>query len=205
MKIYLFVLALLLPVAAGAQKKGKPGVFDYYLLTLSWSPEFCSTSPNDPQCTGNHHFGFVVHGMWPQFQNGTWPQNCSRRPGLSDPTAMLQIMPSKTLISHEWQKHGTCSGLSAQDYFGLTRRAFQGIRIPALLDAPATSADIGPSDLRAALRTANPALSDETFTIICRGKQLSEVRFCLDKDLKPVSCHAKDSCSRSDIIIPPVR
>src|SRR5689334_6883835 len=88
-EIYVLLLALLLPVAADAQKKGKPGVFDYYLLTLSWSPEFCTTSPSDPQCTGAHHFGFVIHGMWPQFNNGTWPQNCSSKPGLSTPNSML--------------------------------------------------------------------------------------------------------------------
>ena len=203
MKIYLLLLSLLLPAAADAQKKGKPGVFDYYLLTLSWSPEFCTTSPSDPQCTGAHHFGFVIHGMWPQFNNGKWPQNCSTKPGLSDPSSIIDLMPTKKLITHEWQKHGTCSGLSAQDYFALTRRAFEGLQIPAQLKAPSSTVHLGLSDLRSAFRTANPTLSDDNFSIACSGKQLSEVRFCMDKQLKPVSCHAKDTCS-TNINVPPV-
>src|SRR5439155_1314714 len=104
MKGWLLMVLLLASDDLMAQKKGKPGVFDYYLLTLSWSPQFCTTKPSDPQCNGQHKFGFVVHGMWPQFKNGSWPQMCSTKPGLSDPSAMLDIMPSKSLIAHEWQK-----------------------------------------------------------------------------------------------------
>src|SRR5229473_2691520 len=75
-------ILLLIGVAAMAQRAGKPGEFDYYLLTLSWSPQFCAGHWNDPQCTGPRKFGFVVHGMWPQFKNGSWPESCSTSPGL---------------------------------------------------------------------------------------------------------------------------
>jgi ribonuclease I len=48
------------------------GVFDYYLLTLSWSPTFCLTHKDDAQCSGKG-YGFVLHGLWPQYAKGGWP------------------------------------------------------------------------------------------------------------------------------------
>src|SRR5580692_7150493 len=48
---------------------GQPGAFDYYVLALSWSPEFCHSHPTKPECVWGK-FGFVVHGLWPQYANG---------------------------------------------------------------------------------------------------------------------------------------
>jgi ribonuclease T2 len=192
-------------VPAVAQKTGKPGVFDYYLLTLSWSPQFCTTKPSDPQCDGTRHFGFVVHGMWPQYQNNTWPQDCSQDPGLKDPSSMLDIMPSTSLISHEWSKHGTCSGLDAQGYFALTRQAFQSIKIPEAYQLPTKTLTVKLADLKKAFEAANPALGQSNFSVGCSGVQLSQVQICLDKQLHPVACRAKDKCKRDPIAMPPVR
>jgi ribonuclease T2 len=54
-----------------AQHKGQPGKFDFYLLNLSWAPEFCSIQGTSPECTGAVHYGFIVHGLWPQNNDGT--------------------------------------------------------------------------------------------------------------------------------------
>ena len=53
-----------------------PGVFDYYLLSLSWSPAFCLQSPSSAKCHGPRRYGFIVHGLWPQNERG-WPENCA--------------------------------------------------------------------------------------------------------------------------------
>jgi ribonuclease T2 len=97
--------------------------FNFYIFSLSWSPEYCHGHPNSAQCDGSHP-GFVVHGLWPQRNDGQWPSSCSNAPGLSDPNSMLDMMPSRRLIAHEWEKHGTCTGLSPQQYFGNIRRAY---------------------------------------------------------------------------------
>jgi ribonuclease T2 len=39
------------------------GQFDYYLLSLSWSPAFCLQSPGAAECDGPRRFGFIVHGL----------------------------------------------------------------------------------------------------------------------------------------------
>src|SRR5215469_16524921 len=109
--------------------QGTPGVFDYYLLTLSWSPEFCYSHGNRPECQSGHH-GFLAHGLWPQYVNG-YPEHCSDAPGLANPGEMANIMPDAGLVAHEWDTHGTCSGLDAESYFQLLRRAFGSIKVPS--------------------------------------------------------------------------
>src|SRR6202007_2798831 len=55
-----------------------PGAFEFYLLTLSWSPGFCDTggaSKAPDQCSVGAGFGFVVHGLWPQYAQG-YPEDC---------------------------------------------------------------------------------------------------------------------------------
>src|SRR5579859_7556220 len=57
--------------------------FDFYLLNLSWSPEFCHGHPTAIECAA--HATFVLHGLWPQNTDGTYPENCSNANGPSDP------------------------------------------------------------------------------------------------------------------------
>src|SRR4051794_31231797 len=123
-------VAVLAALAGLTSADGKTGhrsprqnaAFDYYLLTLSWSPEYCHGNASSTQCSADKHFGFVVHGLWPEYKSGGGPVNCSQQPGPTNPSSYLDIMPDLGLISHEWKTHGTCSGLEADQYFGLIRR-----------------------------------------------------------------------------------
>src|SRR5580698_7062713 len=112
----------------------EPGVFDYYLLSLSWSPAFCMSDPTAAECNGPRRFGFIVHGLWPQNEKG-WPENCNVHQPVPDSvvSAISDIMPARALIYHEWSAHGTCSGLDPTDFFALVRRAYAGINIPESL------------------------------------------------------------------------
>jgi ribonuclease I len=90
-----------------------PGRFDYYLMALSWSPSFCETHADETEQCGSKGFGFVLHGLWPQNRDGSWPQHCSSS-GEHEPDAAtidrtLAFMPSRHLIEHEWQTHGSCT------------------------------------------------------------------------------------------------
>src|SRR5215472_4323936 len=49
--------------------------FDYFLLTLSWAPDFCASNPKErssAECDPKQHMGLVVHGLWPQYSAGTF-------------------------------------------------------------------------------------------------------------------------------------
>ena len=188
-----------------AQQTGTPGVFDYYLLTLSWSPEYCHSNPMSTQCGGGHHFGFVVHGLWPEFQNGGYPEHCSNAPGPSNPASYLDIMPDLGLIQHEWTTHGTCSGLNADSYFSLIRQAFTSIKIPKQFSMPGTQQTESAMQIKAAFEQANPTLKDADIQISCAGTYLKAVEICLTKSLAAMACPASRSCNAPAIRVPPVR
>jgi len=192
----------------------KPGNFDFYVMSLSWSPGFCATSAGRnaaEQCGPDRHFAFVLHGLWPQYEKGGWPQDCSTERvsgGLVD--SMLDIMPSPTLVRHEWEKHGTCSGLSPEDYFEESTEAFHAIRIPAQYQAPQRQITVDPDQLRQEFAEANPGIGEQGFVVLCsgNGRYLQEVRACLRTDLSGRACNRevqRDSCRSRQIVMRPTR
>jgi ribonuclease T2 len=185
-------------------QSGTPGQFDYYLLTLSWAPEFCYSHRESPECVGKH-FGFVVHGLWPQYTAGGWPQGCSTAPGLADPSTMIDIMPDPSLIAHEWERHGTCSGLDANGYFRLVRQAFASVHVPERLAAPAHFFLLPPAEVKDEFVRANPRLSPDDMTVSCGNNYLTAVSVCFSKDLQPVACQNLRDCRANKIKVPPVR
>jgi ribonuclease T2 len=208
----LLALAAVLPAAEPRKKVGEAGKFDYYMLTLSWSPAYCAGpggDRNDAQCAPGRRFAFVLHGFWPQYlkstDGGYWPQFCSTEPGLKDPRKMLDIMPSLSLVRHEWEKHGTCSGLDPERYFDLSRRAFTKVRIPQQFDQPAEYLIVRPTDVKRAFIDVNPGLQPSAVAIMCSSNYLSEVRICMDRDLRQVPCVWVRECRAPTVRVPPVR
>ena len=199
------ILLALAASAADRTPRGEPGKFDSYLLALSWSPAYCESRPGDAQCAPGRKFAFVVHGLWPQYNNGRWPEFCSTAPGLKNPDAMLDLMPSRSLIRHEWEKHGTCSGLSADGYFALIRKTYQSVRIPQRFTNPAKWMVISPAEVKREFVAANPKLRDSMVSVQCSSNMLSEVRICLGRDGTPIPCTGQRDCRAAQVRMPPVR
>lgn len=181
---------------------GSAGRFDYYLLALSWSPEFCHSHAENAQCS--KHLGFIVHGLWPEYTSGRGPQYCSTTPGLKNPEQMLDIMPDLHLIAHEWTTHGTCSGLDPETYFGKLRKAFESIRIPAQFQKPAQQLTVSPGQVAQAFSQANLKLPVSSVAVTCPGNYLSGVEICLDKNLNAMACTTPSPCKAKSIRVPPV-
>ena len=184
------------------------GAFDYYVLSLSWSPEHCAAGArhaDDPQCATPRRYGFVLHGLWPQYESG-YPQSCATGVSLSSTTvdSMLDVMPNPQLVRHEWSKHGTCSGLTPEAYFATARTAYTAVKIPAPYNAPPTAFQTSASDIEQAFRGANAGLEPSETAVLCAGKFLQEVRVCLDKNLHPRPCgrDVRDACKGSIIVRP---
>jgi ribonuclease T2 len=198
------LIGLLIATQSLGQQRsgGQPGVFDYYQLNLSWSPEFCYSKPDNPECSGHH--GFIVHGLWPQFRSGGWPEFCGRQPGPGNPNQMLDIMPDPHLIQHEWSAHGTCSGLKADDYFNLIHRTFSALKIPQQFVRPARQFSITPSALKQAFAQANPGLNETDIAISCKGPYLVAVEICVTKDGKPTPCSGMRDCRTGMLRVPRV-
>src|SRR5215831_2802184 len=169
--VTLFLTALLAwggPGAAQDRRQNTPGEFDYYVLSLSWSPSFCEEAEErgrsgrgqQAQC-GGRPFAFVVHGLWPQYEHG-FPEYCQRPSPRLDRnimTSMLDLMPAPGLIYNEWDKHGTCSGLGERAYFETIRKARAAIKIPTDFLQVSEPKTIAPDDIEAAFIKVNPGLT----------------------------------------------
>jgi ribonuclease T2 len=205
------LLAVTVLVSAPAKKKkapaNKPGVFDYYVLSLSWSPEHCASHNDSPQCDQGRRFAFIVHGLWPQFERG-YPQNCPGSSQVPETVAKqaMQIMPSRQLIRHEWTKHGTCSGLGVKEYFQKLEDAYVLVKIPQDFKQPLKRVQTTAADLKRKFVRDNPGF-DQSFAVLCGGQYIREVRVCYTKDLKPRPCstEVRDQCRSGTVILRPVR
>jgi ribonuclease T2 len=202
--------------SAQDRRQNEPGQFDFYVLSLSWSPSFCDAaterSPEraarDQQC-GERPFSFVVHGLWPQYEKGfpEFCQNPAPRLDRNIVSSMLDMMPSPRLIFHEWDRHGVCSGLPARGYFDTVRKARATVKIPPDYLDLAEPKTVSPKEVEDAFVAANPGLTHEAIAIGCDSKRLNEVRICLSKDLKFHSCAEVDrrACRRDQVVMPRVR
>ena len=195
-------LALLAP-AARAQNKGQPGKFDFYLLNLSWAPEFCSIQGTSSECTGAVHYGFIVHGLWPQNNDDTWPVYCADRLGPADPRANLDITPDLSLLKHEWAKHGTCTTLSPAQFFADEHTAFHSVHIPAVFLGLHAQTQMRPSAILDSFAEANPAFPRASFAVSCAHNHLVAMEVCLSKSLRPIACRGIRSCPASEITVDP--
>jgi ribonuclease T2 len=165
------------------------GQFDYYLLSLSWSPSYCLTHQEDrAQCSKG--YGFVLHGLWPQNANGGYPENCAPDAPLAAAAAARgsTLFPSPRLMQHEWQRHGSCTGLDALGYFNTADRALAAVKIPAMFEAPRSSLSMRVDEIVAAFRAANPGLGADGLAVACNRAELSEVRVCLTRNLALTAC-----------------
>jgi ribonuclease T2 len=212
------VVALLLTsqaVSARDQRQEVPGQFDFYVLSLSWSPSFCAMAAEsgrgrgtNAQC-GVRPYSFVVHGLWPQYDKG-FPEYCQLPAPLLDHrivTSMLDLMPARHLIFNEWDRHGTCSGQTPQAYFESVRKARAAVNIPPDYADLKEPLDVTPQTVEDAFIKANPGLPRGAIAIGCARRRLTEVRLCLSKDLQFRDCPeiAKRSCRRDQLIMPPTR
>jgi len=201
--------------SAQDRRQNTPGEFDFYVLSLSWSPSFCeeasergNSGRSQAQC-GGRPFSFVVHGLWPQYEHG-FPDYCERPSPRLDRnimSSMLDLMPAPGLIFNEWDKHGTCSGLSPRAYFETIRKARSAVKIPPEFLELSDPKTVAPSDIEDAFIKVNPGLSNAAIAVTCNKTRLSEVRICMSKVLQFRACEEIDrrACRREQVVMPPMR
>ena len=127
-------------------RQNEPGKFDYYMLVAvvvavvlrrERRARLRPAPARNPQC-GPRPFSFVVHGLWPQYERG-FPEFCqvpAPRLNRNIVSSMLDLMPAPSLIYHEWDRHGTCSGLPPAPISTNIRKARAVVKIPPqFLDA----------------------------------------------------------------------
>jgi ribonuclease T2 len=122
-------------------------------------------------------------------------------------SSMLDLMPAPRLVFNEWDKHGTCSGLSARAYFETVRKARAVVKIPDQFIELKEPLNVAPAAIEEAFIKANSGLPQSGIAVECTGKRLMEVRLCLSRDMQFRECPeiARRSCRRDQVTMPPVR
>jgi ribonuclease T2 len=203
--------------SAQDRRQNAPGEFDFYVLSLSWSPSYCEgaaergNNGRSQQIQCARPYSFVVHGLWPQYERG-FPNYCVRPSPRLDRNimnSMLDLMPAPGLIFAEWDKHGTCSGLGARAYFETIRKARAAVKIPAEYLELSAEKTVAPAAIEEAFIKVNPGLSASAIAVTCDNdkKRLGEVRICMSKDLQFRACEETDrrACRRDEVVMPPMR
>lgn len=115
-----------------------------WVLALSWAPGYCKTSSRGGAECRTPPAALVLHGLWPQGPGKLFcsspEQNraaaCKQRDRL-DPLPLdtgvrdhlKRVMPGELsgLDRYEWVKHGSCSGMDANAYFGTAATLVDGV------------------------------------------------------------------------------
>tara|TARA_R110002073_G_scaffold335899_1_gene529434 strand:- start:4999 stop:5655 length:657 start_codon:yes stop_codon:yes gene_type:complete len=196
-QLTMLVLGLVLSVASlpnPAAAQNRAGEFDHYLLALSWIPAYCATDGDersDPRCADGAAVGWAVHGLWPQYADGDWPEYCNtteRRPSRRETAAQAGLFGFSGSAWHQWNKHGRCSGLSARDYYRLVAEAVDRVALPEVFGGITRELSIDPDVIEAAFIDANPDLTPDMLVTTCPRGDVVELRVCLTRGLEPRDC-----------------
>ena len=170
-------------------------------MNLSWSPEFCSIQGTSPECAARP--GFILHGLWTQNNDGTYPVFCSEAPAPANLAQSLDITPDLSLLQHEWAKHGTCSGVGPQRFFAMEHQAFHSLRIPPLFLHLDDEISLTPNAILDFFAQANPYFPHGSILLSCGRNHLTAIEACFDKNLKPIACQGLRSCRANSVKITP--
>ncbi len=188
--ILLACLTLAVPLRADGERAGE---FDYYVLSLSWSPTWCALegeARNSPQCDRGKRFGWVLHGLWPQYERG-YPSYCptaQRAPSRGMTAEMADIMGAPGAAWYQWKKHGRCTGLDASDYFRLSRLAYDSVNRPKVFRDLSRDVKLPAKVVEQAFLEENQNLAPDMVTVTCKSGRIQEVRICLTRGLEPREC-----------------
>lgn len=187
--------------------------FDYFALSLQWPGTICASTRHccatNGCCRSEPLQTFTIHGLWPDYDDGTWPSCCRRTQFEMD-----KILPLKEVLdkywpslycsksgtcfsgkglfwAHEWEKHGTCSAPVVQDelqYFTLALDLYSKYNVTEMLSSGGIQVSNGKEyALSDVIDTIKHAFGGSP-QIVCKRGSIEELRLCFDKEMKPRDC-----------------
>uniref|UniRef100_A0A6N2MPZ5 Uncharacterized protein n=1 Tax=Salix viminalis TaxID=40686 RepID=A0A6N2MPZ5_SALVM len=192
--------------------------FDYFALSLQWPGTYCRRTRHccskNACCRGaNAPTEFTIHGLWPDYNDGTWPSCCYRSDFKEKEISTLhdaleKYWPSLSCgsISNCYEKHGTCSSPVVHDeysYFSTTLNVYFKYNVTKVLNeagyVPSNSEKYPLGGIVSAIENA----FHTTPQLVCSKGALEELRLCFYKDFKPRDCvtqndmySSKSSCPK---------
>ncbi|KAJ3678173.1 hypothetical protein LUZ60_001976 [Juncus effusus] len=207
------ILLLSVSIISGWELTTEQREFDYFLLALQWPGTICSGTKHccstNGCCRSEPLTIFTIHGLWTDYNDGTWPSCCSHAdfdinkveslmPELEKYWPSLYCSSSKKCFggkgpiwAHEWEKHGTCSYPVIQDeydYFATTLDLYTKYNVTKMLENAGIDAINGEeyllSDIVLIIKNAFGAAPQ----IVCKHGSVEELRICFYKDFQPRDC-----------------
>ncbi|KAL6209069.1 hypothetical protein ACLB2K_020012 [Fragaria x ananassa] len=183
--------------------------FDYYNLALQWPGTYCKRTqyccPNNACCRGsNSPTVFTIHGLWPDYNDGSWPACCTRKTFDEKEICISTLLDplEKYWPSLSCEKHGTCSAPVTGDeynYFLTTLNVYFKYNVTAVLNeagyVPSNTEKYPLGGIVSAIQNAFHA----TPKLVCRNGAVEELHLCFYKDFKPRDC-AGASSSLNDML-----
>ena len=153
--------------------------YDYLIFAQFWMVGECCSDNNYSKNCSVIRPEISIHGLWPTFNNGSWPEYCQNIP------FNTSILPqdisnywyssdgdNNLFYEHEWRKHGTCMNTSQSDYFNL-----------ALFLDKQLQANITDNPLK--LKSEYP----RRIKLVCNACILEQIYSCWDKEIYPIECN----------------
>lgn len=157
---------------------------------------------------------WVIHGLWPQRNDGSWPSNCGARydgskirdlvPQLERVWPDLERNDEQGFWSHEYTKHGSCSNSTyihdEHDYFSRSIGLQKQVDLVTILK----NGGVTPGGTYSATQVfqAVQAVTNSSPQLHCIGQKLVELRVCVDKNLAYTNCDQHEANCPSTISMP---
>ncbi|XP_072973926.1 ribonuclease 2-like [Typha angustifolia] len=213
LSLVVFASFLWLPFFLSSSEASSQREFDYFVLALQWPGTICQNThhccSSNGCCRSDSLPWFTIHGLWENYDDGSWPACCSHSsfdmkkissliptlekywPSLYCSSSSLCYGGKGPFWAHEWEKHGTCSYPVIQDeysYFSTTLDLYFKYNITSILCSAGIEAANGEryplGDIVATIKKSFGA----TPLLACKHGSLRELKLCFYKDFKPRDC-----------------
>ncbi|XP_050205011.1 ribonuclease 2 [Mercurialis annua] len=219
MNLIFFILLLVTASFYAIESRSEQREFDYFKLALQWPGTYCQRTrhccPSNGCCRRSNALAeFTIHGLWPDYNDGTWPACCRRAdfdekeidtlrdtldkywPSLSCGSPSTCHGTKGSFWGHEWEKHGTCSSPVAHDeynYFLTALNVYFKYNVTKVLNEagyiPSNTETYPLGGIISAIENAFHA----TPTIACSRGAIGELYLCFYKDFKPRDCATRST------------
>ncbi|KAG2244463.1 hypothetical protein Bca52824_093693 [Brassica carinata] len=196
--------------------------FDYFALALQWPGTYCRGTRHCCSKNACCRQGsdaptqFTIHGLWPDYNDGSWPSCCYRSDFNEKEISTLidgmeKYWPSLSCGSPSschggkgsfWghEKHGTCSSPVFRDeysYFVTTLNIYLKHNVTDVLYKAGYVASNSEKYPLGGIVTAIQNAFHINPEVVCKRDAIDEIRLCFYKDFKPRDClGSKDLTSR---------
>lgn len=183
-----------------------------FTLIIRMTPAACALDPalqKLRQCQDG--FTLTISSLQAERVGGRRLENCSRDLTNLSPLqerVVERVMPDKQLRDEDWQRNGSCTGMTPTVYFRTIATYAQRLKIPSELASPRDTV-LTKSYIVSKLQQLNPGLTEKSLLLRCTAEPgrelpvLTELRSCYNTQGQYDTCPAyiKSNCPSSVVIL----